>query len=435
MIAEKFSEHIVFEKLEQIKNRLQENEVREKIQLEFLSFYDSAIEYISERINSTIPVLVQEAELNALANEIEAGLGQINNFIGNNNQGHLTNANNNLNSALNRARNFPLPVSKSKYNFSKEIANFEKTVSEKYTELAKENKAFEERLTQLKTSIESKQQELNSLNQLLAQKQTEITNLTNTYTTDYNNIKSTANQQFEQEKAKFRQEFNTEKQSFVTEKDALQKEFNTEREALKKELTTERETYKKQIDTLRENISTETEDLVKELEIKLAESKKLVNIIGNVGATGNYQIIADYHKGQANLWRWIALFFMVLLTGLLIYTIYHVTGTSFNWQVTIVRIVAFSVLLYPATYAARESSKHRRLENLNRKSELDIASINPFIEILPEEKKQAIKERMVEKFFGNSKDLETEDKKDNSEELTVSGFERLIKALIPFLKK
>lgn len=417
MIAEKFSEHIVFEKLEQIKNRLQENEVREKIQLEFLSFYDSAIEYISERINSTIPVLVKEAELNALANEIEAGLGQINNFIGNNNQGHLTNANNNLNSALNRARNFPLPVSKSKYNFSKEIANFEKTVSEKYSELAKENKAFEERLTQLKTAIESKQQELNNLNQLLAQKQTEITNLTNTYTTDYNNIKSKATQQFEQEKAKFRQE------------------FNTERESLKKELNTERETYKKQIETLKENISTETVNLVKELEIKLAESKKLVNIIGNVGATGNYQIIADYHKGQANLWRWIALFFMVLLTGLLIYTIYHVTGTSFNWQVTIVRIVAFSVLLYPATYAARESSKHRRLENLNRKSELDIASINPFIEILPEEKKQAIKERMVEKFFGNSKDLETEDKKDNSEELTVSGFERLIKALIPFLKK
>lgn len=406
MIADKFSEHIVFEKIEQIKNRLQENEVREKIQLEFLSFYDSAIEYISERLNSTIPVLVQEAELNALASEIKAGLGQINNFIGNNNQGHLTNANNNLNSALNRARNFPLPVSKSKYNFSKGIANFEKTVSEKYSELAKENKAFEERLTQLKTAIESKQQELNNLNQLLAQKQTEITNLTNTYTTDYNNIKSTATQQFEQEKAKFRQEFNT-----------------------------ERETYKKQIETLKENISTETVNLVKELEIKLAESKKLVNIIGNVGATGNYQIIADYHKGQANLWRWIALFFMVLLTGLLIYTIYHVTGTSFNWQVTIVRIVAFSVLLYPATYAARESSKHRRLENLNRKSELDIASINPFIEILPEEKKQAIKERMVEKFFGNSKDLETEDKKDNSEELTVSGFERLIKALIPFLKK
>ncbi|MBN2634912.1 MAG: hypothetical protein JXR61_01485, partial [Prolixibacteraceae bacterium] len=162
MIAEKFNEHIVFEKLEQIKNRLQENEVREKIQLEFLSFYDSAIEYISERLNSTIPVLVQEAELNALANEIEAGLGQINNFLGNNNQGHLTNANNNLNSALNRARNFPLPVSKSKYNFSKEIANFEKTVSEKYAELAKENKAFEERLTQLKTAIESKQQELNN---------------------------------------------------------------------------------------------------------------------------------------------------------------------------------------------------------------------------------------------------------------------------------
>lgn len=424
MIAEKFNGHLVFEKLEQIKNRLQENGVREKIQLDLLSFFDSAIEYILERVNSTIPVLVQETELNALTNEIESGLREINNFIGNKNQGHLTNASNNINSALNRARNFPLPLSKSKYNFSKEIANFEKTVSEKYAQLLAENMAFDERLKKLNFTIESKQQELDKLNQLLVQKQAEITNLTNTFTTDYNNIKSAANQQFENEKAKFRQEFNAEKQNFVNEKNTLKKEFNTDRKS-----------YENQIEELKKNISLKTENLVKDLENKLVESKKLVNIIGNVGATGNYQIIADYHKKQANVWRWIALFFMVLLTGLLIYTIYHVTGTSFNWQVTIVRIVAFSVLLYPATYAARESSKHRRLENFNRKSELDIASINPFIEILPEERKQAIKERMVEKFFGNSKDFEEDEKKDNSEELTVSGFERLIKALIPLLKR
>ena len=93
MIPEKFSENIVFEKLEQIQNRLQEEEVREKIQLEFLSFYDSVIEYISERLNITVPLLVQEPEMNALASELEAALSQINSFLGNNNVGHLTNAN------------------------------------------------------------------------------------------------------------------------------------------------------------------------------------------------------------------------------------------------------------------------------------------------------------------------------------------------------
>jgi len=424
MKPESFNEHKVFDKLEQIQNRLQEDDVREKIELDRLSFYDSFVEYISERLKITVPVLVNEAELNALANELEAGLSQINAFLGNNNVGHLNNANNNFNSALNRIRNFPLPVPKGKYNFSKEIANFEKILSEKYELIERENKEFDERLKQLNSIIESKQQKIEELNNLLVQKQNEIIALTTNYKNDYNNIKATANQQFEQAKAKFRQEFDAEKQVFLKEKEVLKEEFETERA-----------NYEKEIMELKERISNNTADLIKELERKLEESKKLVNVIGNIGATGNYQKIADYHKVEANKWRWIALSFMVLLTGLLIYTIYHITGGDFNWKVAIVRIVAFSTLLYPATYASKESSKHRKLENINRKLELDIASISPFIEILPDEKKQEIKERMVEKFFGNNNGLALDKETSKNDELSVSSIEKLLKAFMPFLNK
>lgn len=423
MKPESFNENIVFDKLEQLQNRLQEDEVREKIELDWLCFYDSFVEYISERLKITVPVLVQEAELNALTSELETGLSQINAFLGNNNSGNLNNANNNFNSALNRIRNFPLPIPKGKFNFSKEIANFEKVVSEKYALIEQENDEFDDRLTQLNSLLESKQQKIDELNQLLVQKQSELTNLTTNFTTELNSIKTTANQQFEQEKTKFRQEFDTEKQVFLSEKETLKEEFETERE-----------TYEKEVSELKVNISENTTKLVEELETKLKESKKLVNVIGNVGATGNYQKIADYHKGQANIWRWIALSFMVILVGLLIWTIYHITGGEFNWKVAIVRIVAFSALLYPATYASKESSKHRKLENINRKSELDIASISPFIEILPDEKKQEIKEKMVEKFFGNNNGLDIDDKTSKNDELSVGGFEKLLKALIPFLK-
>lgn len=423
MKPESFNENIVFDKLEQLQNRLQEDEVRERIELDWLSFYDSFVEYISERLKITVPVLVQEAELNALASELEAGLAQINAFLGNNNIGHLNNANNNFNSALNRIRNFPLPIPKGKFNFSKEIANFEKVVSEKYALIEQENDEFDDRLTQLNSLLESKQQKIDELNQLLVQKQSEITNLTTNFTAELNNIKITASQQFQQEKAKFRQEFDAEKQAFLNEKEILKSEFETERE-----------TYEKEVSELKENISENTTKLIEELETKLKESKKLVNVIGNIGATGNYQKIADYHKGQANMWRWIALGFMVILVGLLIWTIYHITDGEFNWKVAIVRIVAFSALLYPATYASKESGKHRKLENINRKSELDIASISPFIEILPDEKKQEIKEKMVEKFFGNNNGLDIDDKTSKKDELSVGGFEKLLKALIPFLK-
>lgn len=125
---------------------------------------------------------------------------------------------------------------------------------------------------------------------------------------------------------------------------------------------------------------------------------------------------------------------MSILSILLIYTIWHITGAQFDWKVALIRIVAFSVLLYPASYAAKEAAKHRKLENINRKSELDLASIHPFIEILPEEKKQIIKEKLVYKFFGNV-DYETDIKKYSEDELSVGGFEKLIKALIPLFRK
>ena len=93
---------------------------------------------------------------------------------------------------------------------------------------------------------------------------------------------------------------------------------------------------------------------------------------------------------------------MVLLSIILISTIWNIGSDNYDWKMSLVRILSALVLTYPATYAARESAKHRKLENLNRKSELELASINPFIEMLSDEKKESIKEKLVEKYFGNS---------------------------------
>ena len=126
---------------------------------------------------------------------------------------------------------------------------------------------------------------------------------------------------------------------------------------------------------------------------------------------------------------------MIALSGILIYTIWDISGDNFDWTKSLIRILAAAALSYPATYAARESSKHRKLEVLNRKAELELTAINPFIELLPEAKKEAIKEKLVEKYFGNSGNLlnELDDKKE--EDVSVSSIERIIKTLIPFIKK
>lgn len=51
------------------------------------------------------------------------------------------------------------------------------------------------------------------------------------------------------------------------------------------------------------------------------------------------------------------------------------------------------------------------LENHNRKAELELASLDPFLEKLPEETRHKVKEELTSKFFGLSS---TEVKDDES---------------------
>lgn len=71
MTPEKFKSHQLFEKIEQLSQRLGEDEIKETIELEKLAFFDSVHQYITDRIKLTIPILVQEAEMTALSSEID----------------------------------------------------------------------------------------------------------------------------------------------------------------------------------------------------------------------------------------------------------------------------------------------------------------------------------------------------------------------------
>lgn len=416
MNTTEFENHLVFEKIEQIKNQLSNNELREFIEINKLSYYDSAINYISERLKITIPILVSATEINGLKNELDAAFEQINYFVNNKNNGHLSNADANFESATNRMRNIPISISKNDFNFSKNISSFENLVKSKYNVIEKENTTLKTELTKIKSDLQLKQNEIAQLSSLLTTKTNEINNLISSFSTEFGNFKSTANQNIESDRKNFRNEITNDRNTFRT------------------EITTDREIFRKEIDEKINEIEKNTTQTVESINVKLEEAKKLVNIIGNVGVTGNYQNIANEHKATANFWRVLAIVFMTILSGLLIYAIWDVSSANYDWIKSVIRIVAAAALSYPATYAARESSKHRKLENINRKLELELASLSPFIEILPEDKKRDIKSKLVEKYFGNHYEI-SNDKEDKTEELSLSGFEQILKAILPFLKK
>lgn len=405
MTPDSFRSHAIFEKLTQLDSRINEQEAKEKIEIDNLNFFQSCSKYISDRLKTTIPILVQETELNSLHTEVDAGLQQINTFLGNNNIGHINNAINNYYSALNRARNLPLPFAKGDYDFSKSIANFEQIIKEKYTALEDEKNELTKEIENQKADLQQKDSEIKKLFKLIESKETEIQSLNTQFQIEFTTLKTKANQEIETDRNTFRKEIDTDKVSF-----------------------------KKEIDDLKGTIDTDTTEIINSLNIKLVEAKKIVNVIGNVGVTGNYQLIANEHKSTANLWRLITIAFMTAFSGLLIWTIIDLSSEGFDWLKSLIRIIAAAALSYPATYAARESTRHRKLETINRTAELELASLSPFIELLPDAKQQAIREKLVDKYFGNgSSDSITKASED--EGLSIGGLEKILKAVSSLLNK
>lgn len=399
-----FKNHPVFQSIEQFSSRINEKESKELIELSQYSFYNTSINYVSERLNLTIPELVQKTDLDNIHNYFNSSISELNHFLSNQNPGHLSNITSYLNASLPYVNNLPIPI-KGKFDFSRKISGFETLLSEKFEVLLAENNKNIEQLNEVNELIKEKEDKLKELEELISLKENELENINSSFNTEFENIRDTHNSKFDQEIEEIKSQFETVRRDLIDE-----------------------------IDKQKDVISNDTSSLITELETKLSDAKRIVNIIGNIGVTGNYQKIADYHKKQANMWRWIALFFMVLLTGLLIYTIYHITGHEFNWRVALVRIVAFSALLYPATYASKEASKHRELENSNRKFELELASISPFIELLPEEKKQEIKEKLVDKFFGNTQ-YQTVNENNKDERISVGGIEKMMNIFLKLWNK
>jgi len=403
MNIELFKNHQLFDKLEQLNQAINENSFRERADLENILFFESVHKYITDRIRLTLPILVQQNEIDALANEIDAGNQQINLFNANYNIGHLTNATNNLYSAINRIRNFPLPFSENTFDFSTSIANFQNVTQEKYELLENKNFELSRNIQTLSVTVTEKQDQILTLSKQLESKELEIQNLNSSFQTGFENIKSKSAQDLEIDRSTFRSEIDQDKK-----------------------------TFKEEFEKLKIDMTIDSAHTLQKLEQKLTDANKIVNVIGNVGVTGNYQLIANEHKSSANFWRWVAILFMASFSALLIWTIIDVSSSTFDWTKALIRVIAAAALSYPATYAARESTKHRKLETINRTAELELSSINPFIEILSDEKKQQIKEKLVDKYFGNS--VVGTDLNPNDEGLSISAFEKIIEAVAKIKK-
>lgn len=134
----------------------------------------------------------------------------------------------------------------------------------------------------------------------------------------------------------------------------------------------------------------------------LDRAKEILGIVASSVVGGHYKETAERDFKSANIYRRLALAFFVVMAGMIAYVVLSVNGIGCRWEMGLFRVGVGMALLIPAYYCAKESSKHREAERRNRRLQIELATIEPYLEKLdsPDEMKAILKEKANSYFMG-----------------------------------
>jgi hypothetical protein len=160
--------------------------------------------------------------------------------------------------------------------------------------------------------------------------------------------------------------------------------------------------------TALQNISERTSELIERISQKEAEARKLVQSVGGKLLTASYSSHAanEYRLSEKFRLITVSLFgigILIVLSNCLIHVIAQFNEQVFDenpWTIAARLLTAVTVAL-PAFYTARESARHRTNGDRATQRELELSTLDPFIELMPDDVKTAIRDRLTDRYFGN----------------------------------
>lgn len=351
---------------------------------------------IKTRLNEVPDIFLNAKNLDQINSPLTNLYNELSNYVKNKNLGHLSNTQAHTDAALKVAA-WALPLTNNSAVSKKienEISNISTASASAIAELEREKEKLIGQISEQSQKLDEQDQKIANLTQTFDAKAAEA---------------NTASAEVKTAYAKLENEFNT---KFVEQSGGFKTAFDT----LKSD---------------KEEIARVMLDQIKQHE---ADAKRIVQLVGNVGVTGNYSNLAASEKSQANIWRRITaglfclgVLFITINLGVHIYKETTVTNYSPNLTSLILRTLGAFAIALPAFYTSRESARHRTNADRAKQTELELASLGPFMESLPDDKKEELRIKLTDSYFGNQ--IENHDIKSP---LDIKDFSQITKSLTEF---
>jgi hypothetical protein len=158
----------------------------------------------------------------------------------------------------------------------------------------------------------------------------------------------------------------------------------------------------KEFRTFVESRSAQTQKHLEEILQHKQRAEELVYVIANTGMVGGYQKIANVERRAGIIWQITAVVAFLGLIGFAIIAFTTSLGGDVSWQAFGTRLFVVAAFGILAAYAARQADRHAAAERSNRRLELALASVDPYLVSLPEETQHHVKQELAMKFFGEA---------------------------------
>ncbi len=336
--------------------------------------------YIDSVLENTDPELFSIHLLNAFNSHATNLFNELNAFNGNQNIAHLTNANNHMDQLLMFIGQTPFSLQgQQKGAITRAATAYAETV-DKYIEKLKKtvdeySTTLDEKLNTVIAGINEKsvahEEKLNSNKQQLDEL--------------LNGLKS-VKQTIESQTAEFNTQFQSSENTRADKFDSVVTKLQDKADSTFEKLVVKSGLTITALDKLQENAA------------------KIYGVVTNTIQAGAYSSYANEEKKHANRYRIYSLIFMLLGVAFLIapefYKIIQDISTyQLDWKNVLGRAWFSVVLFIPAFYLAKESNKHRNNEVINRRRELILSTIDPYLALLNEGKAEEIKVEIAKGIF------------------------------------
>lgn len=416
-LLDHFENHPIHNALNQVEVFIKNAENKEKLSLnqeECLEWFKKVFIKTKRVINSVDPFFVSRAHLDSINTYLSQIGSHFNEFIANENINYLNNmkiAVDRMLSNLSVVKN--LVVEDDIIDLREEVISFRRSVAQhkrymedeqkkyinniknSYNEYKKSRAEIEDNLVILKNNIEKQKDRVDNI---ISQAQNQVSE----FQSQFSNGQEKRINKFEDFIITLEKNSNS-----------LVNDTQEKYEKLAKEL---KDKYNKEIESLK----TEADDFVNRFVNYENDVKKIIGTISVNGLAAGYNKIANQEKRSKIIWQILTLMSMMAIVW---YGIYFVREfkpldqvfTEINWGSFTARIFVMSAMGALSTYTSKQAKRHSDAERYNRKMELELASIDPYLAVLPNDIIIKVKEELAPTFFGKDDSTFFVDEKDNNE--------------------